>query len=138
VVRDYLINFARPFIYTTALSPHSVLSVLCAFNFLAENLTLQDALTKNIRTFLSLTSGIVNRTASRSAIQNLIVPGNFKVREIATILKQNNIDIRPILSPTVPSGSERLRICLHSFNTEEEIRTLANLLQISEHVLKKD
>jgi 8-amino-7-oxononanoate synthase len=37
--------------------------------------------------------------------------------------------VRPILSPTVPKGSERLRICLHTFNTQNEIEALADALK---------
>ena len=36
-------------------------------------------------------------------------------------LKEVRLGIKPILSPTVPKGEERLRICLHSYNTENEI-----------------
>ncbi|HZJ21322.1 MAG TPA: 8-amino-7-oxononanoate synthase, partial [Pricia sp.] len=38
--------------------------------------------------------------------------------------------VRPILSPTVPEGQERLRICLHTFNTEKEITEVLQLLAI--------
>ncbi|MEL7002965.1 MAG: 8-amino-7-oxononanoate synthase, partial [Bacteroidota bacterium] len=37
-------------------------------------------------------------------------------------------DVRPILSPTVKQGQERLRICLHSYNNEEEISSLIDVL----------
>jgi len=38
--------------------------------------------------------------------------------------KAKKMGIKPILSPTVPKGEERLRICLHSYNTKEEINLL--------------
>ena len=43
---------------------------------------------------------------------------------MATQIQKNGFDVRPILSPTVPLGQERLRICLHSFNTSEQINNL--------------
>jgi 8-amino-7-oxononanoate synthase len=46
-------------------------------------------------------------------------------RETAKQLQMNNLDVRPILSPTVAQGTERIRICLHSFNTENELTLLA-------------
>jgi len=58
---------------------------------------------------------------SDSAIQCIIIPGNENVKSIASNLQKAGFDVRPILHPTVPKGSERLRICLHAFNTEEEI-----------------
>ena len=46
----------------------------------------------------------------------------------AFLLQGAGFDIRAILSPTVPKGSERVRICLHSFNTENEIRLLTEMI----------
>jgi len=68
------------------------------------------------------------KLSSNSAIQGVIVPGNDAVKALAATLQQNGLDIRPILSPTVPKGSERLRIVLHSFNTQEELERLIGLL----------
>jgi 8-amino-7-oxononanoate synthase len=126
---DYLVNFARPFIYTTALSPHSILSIECAFDFLKENMRLQSSLQKNIHLFVSSTNDISSRTNSSSAIQTAIFPGNTQIRKVSAELQKKGFDVRPILSPTVPAGSERLRICLHTFNTEEEITSLASALR---------
>jgi len=50
------------------------------------------------------------------------------VKETAGFLQKNNFDVRPIVYPSVPKGSERLRIVLHSFNTIEEVVGLINLL----------
>jgi 8-amino-7-oxononanoate synthase len=43
-------------------------------------------------------------------------------------LQQNGFDVKAILSPTVPEGQERLRICLHSYNSEAEISKVLELL----------
>jgi len=67
---------------------------------------------------------------SKSAIQSAIIPGNEKVKDIAARLQQKGFDVKAILSPTVPEGQERLRICLHSYNTENEITTLLELLSV--------
>jgi 8-amino-7-oxononanoate synthase len=128
-LKDYLINFARPFIYTTALSPHSVVAIDKAFQYLSVNEHLQNQLQQKISDFLNLTSFIENRTMSRSAIQTIITPGNEQAKKLAEYLQQQGFDIRPILSPTVPKDKERLRICLHTFNTEEEIARLASTLK---------
>jgi 8-amino-7-oxononanoate synthase len=129
VVRDYLINFARPFIYTTALPPHSIAAIECAFDFLRHNTALQKNLKDKIDLFLSSSREFVNRIHSESAIQTALFPGNSKVKRISRELQQKGLDVRPILSPTVPSGTERLRICLHTFNSDEEIILLGSILQ---------
>jgi 8-amino-7-oxononanoate synthase len=137
-LRDYLINFARPFIYTTALSPHSIASVRCAFNYVTLNKNLQINLKHNIEKFLSATVQIKNRTPSKSAIQTLIVPGNDNVRIVAKYLNEKGFDVRPILSPTVPKGLERLRISLHAFNSTSEIEKFTSLLSNLPVVVNSD
>ena len=43
-------------------------------------------------------------------------------------MQENGFDIKPILSPTVPQNQERLRICLHSYNSKKEIDKVLNIL----------
>lgn len=132
IVIDYLVNFGRAFIYTTAPSPHSLLSIECAFSFLEKNSHLQKTLREAIHFFKQKIATInYKRTDSDSAIQTILMEGSGKVKEFARHLQQHQLDVRPIVAPTVKPGSERLRICLHSFNTQEEITKLTNLLQPS-------
>jgi 8-amino-7-oxononanoate synthase len=65
---------------------------------------------------------------SKSAIQSAIIPGNQNVKSIANQLQENGFDVKAILSPTVPEGQERLRFCLHSYNSKEEISEVLRLL----------
>jgi 8-amino-7-oxononanoate synthase len=65
---------------------------------------------------------------SKSAIQSAIIPGNQNVKTIASQLQEKGFDVKAILSPTVPEGQERLRFCLHSFNSKEEISVVLSLL----------
>lgn len=125
---QYIINFARPFIYTTSLAPHSIIAIEGAFDYLAQNPGLQQALQKNIESFLEGVSAVTNRTSSRSAIQTVLFPGNENSKANALKLQQSGFDIRPVLSPTVPAGTERLRICLHTYNTVDEIAKLTTQL----------
>ncbi|WP_276369110.1 pyridoxal phosphate-dependent aminotransferase family protein [Chryseolinea sp. H1M3-3] len=126
---QYIINFSRPFIYTTALSPHSIASIACAFAYLDKHTHLQTDLTKLINAYLDGLKSLTNRTPSNSAIQTVIFPGNENVKSAANILQQSGFDVRPILSPTIPAGSERLRICLHTYNTLKEITKLTAALK---------
>lgn len=122
---DYLVNFARTFIYTTALPPHSVASIRCAFEHLDDHPELQVQLQTRIKLFRDLYQG---ETHSRTAIQPVVVPGNEFARALAGRIQKHGMDVRPILSPTVKEGTERLRICLHTFNTDEEIMQLTKYL----------
>ena len=129
-LKQYLVNFARSFIYTTGLSPHSVATILVAYQFLDDNSNLS-LLRANIvyfnqqKVLLGLKPMFVQ---SKSAIQSVIVPGNGKVKAIAKQLQEYGFDTKAILSPTVPEGQERLRFCLHSYNSKEEIAEVLSLL----------
>jgi 8-amino-7-oxononanoate synthase len=130
-LRDYLINFTRSFIYTTGLSPHSVATILVAYQHLKMDAAPILKLRENIvffnqqKNLLSLKPLFVR---SKSAIQSAIIPGNEKVKTIANQLQEKGFDVKAILSPTVPEGQERLRFCLHSYNSPEEISEVLRLL----------
>jgi 8-amino-7-oxononanoate synthase len=66
---------------------------------------------------------------SKSAIQSAIIPGNENVKHIAQQLQDKGFDVKAILSPTVPEGQERLRFCIHSFNTQKEISEVLEFLR---------
>lgn len=124
IVHQYLINFCRPFIYSTSLSPQSVSHIFHNYKRLQNGDNLAQ-LQQNIHYFNALKSQYnLNFTPSSSAIQCWIVSGNNNVKEKAKILSAKNWDVKPVLSPTVPKGLERIRICLHSFNTPQQINDL--------------
>lgn len=131
-LRDFLINYSRPFIYTTAASLHSVALIKAAYETLQDSRDIEKLKT-NIAFFreqliaLNLESAFIDST---SAIQCCIISGNGNVKEIADKIQQKGFGVKAILSPTVPQGQERLRICLHSYNSCEEIKNLLGLLAI--------
>ena len=130
-LRDYLVNFSRSFIYTTGLSPHSVATILMGYHYLDKEKQNIELLRGNIIHFnqeknvLGLKQLFVR---SKSAIQSAIIPGNERVKSIANQLQEKGFDVKAILSPTVPEGQERLRFCLHSFNSKEEISEVMRFL----------
>jgi 8-amino-7-oxononanoate synthase len=130
LLREYLINFARPFIYTTAPSYHQLASIKMGYELLKTSSKEIELLKNNINLFKQNIkySSIFPLINSDSAIQCLVLKSNAKAKEVALGLQNSGLDIRPILSPTVPQGSERIRICLHSFNTEDEIILLTDTL----------
>ena len=129
---NYLVNFARPFIFSTALSPHSLVSIQFAFGFLQNQLYLQESLQQNIQFFLQnyQQNNLPNKIESQSAIQSVLINGNKQVMALAEQLQQNGMDCRGIRFPSIKKGSERIRICLHAYNTETEIKKLINTMKI--------
>jgi 8-amino-7-oxononanoate synthase len=71
----------------------------------------------------------VHFVKSYSPIQAWIIDGNEPARFAAQQLQKAGYDVRAILSPTVAAGSERCRICLHSFNTENQIIGLVETMK---------
>lgn len=135
MLKDYLLNFARSFIYTTALSPHSVATLLAAHHFVAteSGLEKQKELRDNIGIFRQTVSSLQLEKyfiASNSPIHSCLIPGNTNVKKASEQLRQKGFDVRPILSPTVPAGQERLRFCLHSFNTRAQMEHALETLQL--------
>jgi 8-amino-7-oxononanoate synthase len=133
LLRDYLINYSRAFIYTTALPLNSILVIKKAHQFLLDNINRKEKLQALIEYFKSKffsfdrlrMTKLIN---SQSAIQCIIVPGNDAVKQLANAIQNKGFDVRSILSPTVTKGKERLRICLHSFNTKEQIDELLKII----------
>ena len=130
-LRQYLINFARSFIYTTALSEQSLHAIETAYNKLKGYDELIERLNKNISLFQSLLSKKLQSKliSSSSPIQCIMIPKNETVKKVEADLQSKGFDIRAILHPTVEEGKERIRICIHSFNTEEEIKMCVSSLE---------
>lgn len=124
VLRDYLVNFARSFIYTTALPPHTYVQIQEAYKLLPT--ANRENLFRLIQYFREAIKKVedISFIESFSPIQGLVIGDNFKAKAIATHLFNQGIAAKAILSPTVPAGTERIRICLHSFNTYEQVDQL--------------
>ena len=125
-LRNYLINFARSFIYTTALPEASIAAIEASYNIfptlIKERLYLQELIYR-------MQHSDLNIIKSQSPIQAIIVPGNIVVKNLAKKLQQNNMDARAILYPTVPEGLERIRVIVHSYNTIEQVEKLIYILK---------
>ncbi|WP_374949127.1 aminotransferase class I/II-fold pyridoxal phosphate-dependent enzyme [Mucilaginibacter sp.] len=134
-LRNYLINFARSFIYTTAASFHQLAAIKMAYQLLAAAKQDIDQLKQVIGWFKEGTD--VNAAqpliASDSAIQCILLYSNGKAMELAALLQDKGLDVRAILSPTVAKGAERIRICLHSYNTYQEIDSLTCTINTFAH-----
>lgn len=129
-LRNYLINFARSFIYSTALPPHGLCAIRAAYRLLHKSETAISYLHSLIALFNEESKGIngAQLIAGRSPVRSLLVPGNERVKALAVRIQQSGYDVRPILHPAVPRGKERIRVCLHAFNTSDEVKNLAGLL----------
>lgn len=131
VLRSFLINYARSFIYTTALPLHSLLWAKNAYDIMSkichkniEMSILRDSLQQNLQDWAG-----GSLSANSGPIQSLVIPGNGQAKTVSKALAGAGFYAKAILYPTVPKGKERLRICLHHFNNKEEVVGLCNTIK---------
>lgn len=129
---DYLINFSRPFIYTTALPSHNLISIKCAVEFIEKIPLPGNLLLQRVGHYLEKAKELRVRKSLNldSPIQWILVAGNKRAIALSEFLREEGFEVRAILSPTVAEGKERLRVCIHSFNSMEEISELVRTVRV--------
>ncbi|EGR47083.1 uncharacterized protein TRIREDRAFT_79782 [Trichoderma reesei QM6a] len=138
--RNYLINYARSFIYTTAMSFPSLASIRTTYNFLASGHA--DPLIKKLYSLIhhmhSLLADTIKRHAPSPELfrinpevpQSPILPlFTNKARSLAQYCQDRGFTVRPIVAPTVPMGQDRVRVCLHAGNSVEEVEGLCRAVE---------
>ena len=124
-VRQYLVNFARSFIYTTALPEGMYVHLLHQMEQ-SKAEVLREQLHANIAHFSKAIQSTLS--SGNSPIQVIECPDLESCKSKAQLLQESGFAVKAILPPTVPAGSQRLRVCIHAFNTQEEINRLIDLL----------
>ncbi len=126
-LRLFLVNFARSFVYTTALPEVAVRAIIAAYQVFP-------TLTKERQSLTTLIEGFrqadlpYEKLDSVTPIQGVIIPGNEDVIQVAKSLQSARFDVRAIRYPTVARGRERLRINLHAFNSVDQLQHLIDQL----------
>ncbi|MBW3518544.1 pyridoxal phosphate-dependent aminotransferase family protein [Flavobacterium sp. NKUCC04_CG] len=126
LLQQLIINFGSPFIYSTSASMVQWIAIDKGYDFLDKHRDLPILLEDNLRFYKEQQSQVV--TELLSPIQSVVIPGNRAVKEKAQQLVSHGFTVYPIVSPTVAIGQERLRICIHSFNSKDEIAQLIHHL----------
>ena len=131
-VKSFLLNFARSLIYTTYLPYTNLVIIKECLRLIRCAEKERSQLKCRIMYFQKIAreSGVV-AFESNSPIQAILIPGNFNCMRLANLLEHFGILVGVMRSPTVPKGKERIRICIHSFNTESEIDNLFKCLNKS-------
>jgi 8-amino-7-oxononanoate synthase len=127
VVRDFLVNRGRPFIFSTAPSPLVAAAVREAIRMLADEPERREALRALVRHAEKVLAPL-GATASGSQILPLILHEDARTMAVAAALQQRGFDVRGIRPPTVPQGTSRLRISLTLNATTADVDALAGAL----------
>ncbi|KAG6134325.1 hypothetical protein E4U12_002255 [Claviceps purpurea] len=133
--RAYLINYARSLIYTTALGFPLLTAIQTAYNFLSTGQA--TPLARNLLALTSLAHQLLSAlsTKYRPPVRLLRVPTEApaspivplfsdRARSLARYCQGRGFMVRAIVAPTVKKGTDRVRLCLHAGNTEDEVRGL--------------
>lgn len=130
-VRDYLVNFAGEFIYSTSLPPANAAAALAALERVRALAAEQEQWHARSQAFRGgLRANGWDAPSGVSPIVPLILRGEAEALRIADALKQNGIWCAAVRPPTVPVGTSRLRFSLkRSFGLEPQARVLQALEQ---------
>ncbi|MDG5815255.1 8-amino-7-oxononanoate synthase [Chitinispirillales bacterium ANBcel5] len=128
-LRDFFVNNARSLIYSTGL-PQSVLAYdLCAIRFIRKNPALGKELRSEAKKFRSmLKSNGFDTMNSSTQIIPLVTNSSEKALSLSAYLRDNGVFAPAIRTPTVPVGTERIRMSLHCGITSDEIGKVLHLI----------
>ncbi len=118
VMRDFLINRARPFIYSTAPSPLQVSATRLALKTMAAEEHRRQELHRLIARANARFAHLFGKPGSGTQILPLIIGNADRTLRIAHRMQAEGLDIRAIRPPTVPAGTARLRITI-TLNVDE-------------------
>ena len=131
---DYLLQFARHLIYSTAMPAAQVCALQASLARIQQDDGLRDKLAANIARFRSGAAGLPYKlTGSQTAIQPVIVGENQPALDLAARLRERGLWVSAIRPPTVPPGSARLRITLTAAHGPEDIDFLLESLHGCSH-----
>ena len=127
LVREYLINKSRPFIFTSAL-PDYLAEISVMSMQLAKRGNLQTKLYRNIEYFHKIADEqkINSRKIEKSPIIPLLIGSEKKALEISKNLLRQHFFVQAIRYPTVKRNEARLRISLNTDHSQEQIYELLN------------
>ncbi|KXH30584.1 aminotransferase class I and II [Colletotrichum salicis] len=140
ITRSYLINYARSLIYTTAMPYTSLASIKTTYDFIANGYS--EPLLRHLWSLINQTNDLLLEILDRHRPDRTLMhlaPGKPRSpiiplftsdpRGLAQHCQRHGFMLRPIVAPTVPVGSERVRICLHAGNSVEEVEGLVSAIE---------
>lgn len=127
VMKKYLLNKARSFIFATALPPASVGASLAALKIIQSREG--EKLREELWSSVDVLNQELNLCQGDSPIFSIRMGDAKKTMQASTKLLRNNIYIQGIRPPTVPAGTSRLRLTLSARHTVREIKKLLENLK---------
>ncbi len=131
VLRRWLINRARSFIYSTAPADTFFIAIREAVRMggSEEGDSRRRALWERISVMEAVLGAAGLAWRGESPIVPIVMPGVAVVRAMATAAREAGYRVLPILAPTVPEGLERIRVCLHAGDDPAVYKSLVQVFE---------
>ena len=130
VLIDTLVQFSRPYIYTTAMPPAIAAATRAALKLLSTEPWHRQTLAAHIGFFQQAVSELgLQIMPSETAIRPIIIGDEVLAMQCQAFLQQQGIWLTAIRPPTVPKGTARLRVTLSAAHTTQQLEQLLNGLR---------
>lgn len=127
---ETLIQFARPYIYTTSQPPALAWATLKSLQLLRDEGWRRDHLTRLIKQFRDGAHELgLQLMDSATPIQPVLVGSSERAMQLSALLRERGILVTAIRPPTVPQGTARLRITLSAAHSHDQVEQLLRALQ---------
>lgn len=127
---EALVQFARPYIYTTSQPPALACATLKSLELLRREHWRREHLAALIRQFRAGAEQIgLQLMDSPTPIQPILVGDSARALRLSRMLRERGLLVTAIRPPTVPAGSARLRVTLSAAHSEAQVQLLLNALE---------
>ncbi len=124
-LHDYLINFSRHYIYSTAISPAIAWATKKSIQLIQQEQWRRDKVKELSTIFTNLLSTDIELVTTQSSIHAIIIGDEQKTINVSDKLKQQGFWVTPIRPPTVAVNSSRLRVTICANHKVNQIKRLA-------------
>lgn len=137
---EYLLQFTRSYIFTTALPPALAEASLASLDIVRRQAWRRQRLINLVHRFrLEAENMGLTLTDSRSPVQAVILGDAETAMQASACLLENGLHVAAIRPPTVPPGTARLRITLSAAHSDEDMdRLIDGLALLSEQLVKQE
>lgn len=126
---EALVQFARPYIYTTSQPPALACATLKSLELLRRETWRREHLAALIRQFRQGAEQIgLHLMDSPTPIQPIVIGDSAQALRLSRMLRERGMLVTAIRPPTVPAGSARLRVTLSAAHSEAQVQLLLNAL----------
>ncbi|MEN5034872.1 8-amino-7-oxononanoate synthase [Pseudomonas sp. TWI929] len=126
---EALVQFARPYIYTTSQPPALACATLKSLELLRRETWRREHLAALIRQFREGAQQIgLELMDSPTPIQPIVIGDSAQALRLSRMLRERGLLVTAIRPPTVPAGSARLRVTLSAAHSEAQVQLLLNAL----------